>query len=159
MHFKVSNTQLQNFLTKCRYQPQFQQETGQIYLLQQHSGIELASFLRILDDGKLLQVITFIPVKIRSETVNDLGRILHKINRDLDFPGFCMDESTKLVFYRIVMPCLHQQCDGDLLEAHLKAIPKICASFYPLIETIASGSKTYDELISQLASSASQDDK
>lgn len=152
MHFKLSNNLLQNYLTKCHYQPQFQKETNQVYLLQQQSGIELASFLRIMDDGKLLQIITFVPVKIRRETTGDLGRILHKINRDLDFPGFCMDESTGLVFFRIVIPCLHQQCDGELLESHLKAVPKICSTFYQLIAAVAAGSKTYDELMDQLKS-------
>jgi len=159
MLFKLTINHLQNYLTKAKFNPQYQKETDQVYLLQQRMGIEIASFLRLMEGGNLLQIITFVPIKIRKETVNDLARLLHKINRDIDFPGFCMDESSELVFYRIVMPCINQQCDGDILEKHLRAIPIITSSFYKLIAPVIKGEKTYEEMLVNPAASSNDSEQ
>jgi hypothetical protein len=139
--------QIQAHLEKQGLKPQFQKETNQIYLITLKSGIELVMFLRLLSEGELLQIITFVPVKIRQETLNDLSRLLHKLNRDLDFPGFGIDEDTGIIFFRVVMPCLNRQCDLDILEKHLEAVPKIVVAFYKVIDTIVKGETTFDELL------------
>lgn len=151
MHIKANLNHIQNYLTKNQFLPQFQKETNQIFIVNQRLGVETATFLRLLSENKLLQIITFIPLKIRKETLIDLSRLLHKLNRDIDFPGFGMDESTGMVFFRVVMPCLNEQCDGELLLQHLKNVPQATSAFYNLIASIIMGNKTFEELYQSTA--------
>lgn len=145
MNFKLTLQSLQAYLEKLQYKVQLQD--NQLYTVKRQENIDLVLFFRILNDGELLQILVGLPFPLKEELFNDVGRVLHKLNLDLDMPGFGMDENTKLIFYRSVIPCQNKMCDPALFEKYLELGPRACSSFAQIIAVIAQGHMTYDELI------------
>src|ERR1700722_19094980 len=95
---------LREYLIAQKFPVHFQQETNQIYMLYTIGGKEFPLFMRIFGDADLLQLLTFIPCHLHSNATNSLARLLHLLNKELDIPGFGMDEAAKFVFYRVMLP-------------------------------------------------------
>lgn len=146
MSLKLTTAQLQYFLEQKGLQPKYQEETDQIFIAINKSGLEMILFFRIASHAALLQIVAYPPIQVHPNTMPELARVLHQINRDLDVPGFCLDENNQLVFFRVVIPCMQQRFDEELLEAYIKTIPEICHTFYSLIYTISEGKQTFEEL-------------
>ncbi|MDR3623584.1 MAG: YbjN domain-containing protein [Chlamydiales bacterium] len=147
MQLKLTLNTLLNYLQNNKFMPQLQADTNQISILFRSATIEFAIFLRLLDEGELLQILIYIPIQLKDETLNDTARLLHKLNHDLDVPGFGISEYAKLIFYRIVMPCPNKICNTDLLNKYLQIGPKACTGLYQLISSIVDGKNTFDELM------------
>lgn len=145
--FKLTLNNLFNFLTKNNYLPELQNETNQIYVLIKKANTELALFFRVLGDGELLQIVTYLPLKIKNESTNEVARLLHKINNDLDVPGFCLSEPSQLIFYRLVVPCLDKMCSPALLLQYLKIAPQACSTCIHVIASVANGAISFDDLL------------
>lgn len=169
----VSLETLLQFLKKNKYEADVQKETQQIYTILKFNQREYPLFLRIFDESQLLQILVFIPshlepnqgfelkksdgeaiktvestkTKEQETLLSDLARLLHLLNKELDIPGFGMDEMAGAVFYRLMLPTPKKKVDSALLLAYLKSAEQVCQLFSPPIEALTSGHLTLKEMI------------
>ncbi len=144
---KVSTESLLDFLKESKLDPHHQNETGQIHTLIRIGGKEFPLFIRYQENSALIQLLTFMPVAVKRGTQADLARVLHLLNKELDIPGFGIDEQSETCFYRIVLPYRNQSIEADILSSYLNAIRLICETFGPLIISVAVGSRTFQEVL------------
>lgn len=138
---------LMNFLTHQKLDPTMQEETQQIYVVFKIDNQEFPLFFRIYEDDNLLQMLVFFPLQLRTERFPAMSRMLHLLNKEIDFPGFGMDEAVGLVFHRVMIPVFDKKIDTHLLETYIEAVPKICKQFYPAIAGTAMTDLTFDEIL------------
>lgn len=165
---------LLQFMRKNKYEAEMQAETQQVYTVLKSEKKEFPLFLRIFDESNLLQLIVFIPSYLQSKLLNvegpgkeirdeissdpekqnavlgDLARLLHLLNKELDLPGFGMDESAGVVFYRLMLPISKTKVDSDLLLVYIKSIEQVIQLFSPPIEAISSGQMTLNQILSKV---------
>ncbi len=144
---KVNEHNLLQSLKALNIDAKVQPETKQIYFIFEHEKAQFPLFIRELHDGELIQVLSFIPITVQKEHAIDLGRLLHMLNKELDMPGFCLDESSMTVFYRLMMPTLKKEFHPELLEALINTSQMVCKSFATVIEALASGAMSLDEIL------------
>lgn len=144
---KVNEHNLLETLKAQKIDAKVQKETNQIYFLFKHEDHEFPLFIRLLHEGELIQLLTFIPCRIENKCENDLSRFLHMLNKELDMPGFCLDEASSTVFYRLMMPTLRQEFSQEVLEAYVNTSQTVCKSFATVIVALASGAMTLEEII------------
>jgi hypothetical protein len=161
-----------NFMRKNKYESDIQSDTQQVYTIFKIGQKEYPLFLRVFDDGHLLQLLVFIPChlepnerfalgnvskqvaepsesKQQRAVVADLARLLHLLNKELDVPGFGMDEMAGVVFYRIMLPTPKKKIDSELLLAFLKTAEHVCQMFSTPIEAVSSGQMTLDQILAK----------
>ncbi|MFQ5729728.1 MAG: YbjN domain-containing protein, partial [Waddliaceae bacterium] len=109
---KVTLDALLKFLKKKNYDAKLQRETQQIYIILKLEEKEFPLFLRIFEQSDLLQLLVFMPIQIKPGTHADLARLLHLINKELDIPGFGMDENSEVAFYRCMLPTPEKKIDS-----------------------------------------------
>ena len=126
-----------------------QEKTGQIVSTFAHNGFDYPIFIRELDGGNLLQVLTFVPCTLEQSAVQDTSRLLHMVNKELDMPGFCCDEESKTVFYRVVIPFVNKGFDEPLFNAYVQATQQICGMFGTVIQAIAVHAMTLEEMLKE----------
>ena len=146
---KLNNVELVASLGKFGLKATEQNETKQLLTKFSQNGYEYPMFIRQLNGGNLLQVLTFIPCSVESDAFVDLGRLLHMINKELDMPGFCCDEDSKTVFYRTVIPCINGQVDEPLFHAYLSTTQHVCEMFGTIVQAVAIKAMTLDEMMSK----------
>lgn len=162
------------FMRKSKYEADIQADTQQVYTIFKINQREYPLFLRIFDDGHLLQVLVFIPSHLQANerfalgkekglsagseesastnqrvTVADLARLLHLLNKELDVPGFGMDEAAGVVFYRLMLPTPKKKIDSELLLAFLKTAEHVCKMFSTPIEAVSSGQMTLNQILAK----------
>jgi hypothetical protein len=156
------------FMQKNKYEAEIQPETQQVYTIFKIKQKEFPLFLRVFDQGHLLQLLVFIPShlkpnerfslekretrsqshdEIKEGVVADLSRLLHLLNKELDVPGFGMDESAGVVFYRLMLPTPKKKIEEDLLLAYLKTADHVCQMFSLPIEAVSSGQMTLTQIL------------
>lgn len=141
---------VQKFLQSLNFEVKYQQETKQLYIILKIEGADFPLFVRVYDEGDLLQLIAFIPCNIKPGTQGDVARLLHQLNKEIDTPGFGMDETSNVIFYRLMLPGMNKQFDEKLLQLYMTALPVIIKSFTPVIVTAAGGHATYDQIIQKM---------
>lgn len=147
----VSQHTILQELKKLNYDAQVQENTNQIYIILKHEKKEFPLFLRIVHEGDLLQLMTFIPCDIKQEQYNDLSRFLHMLNKELDVPGFGVDEQSGTVFYRVILPAVKKQVSEETFESLIKTSNNIVTTFSPVIEMLALGYLTMEEILKKAA--------
>lgn len=143
----LSLTALLKFLNEKNYDAQIQEETHQVYALLKRGGSEFPLFFKIHPSHQLLQLLAFMPSPVKDGTQADLARLLHLINKELDLPGFGMDEANRVVFYRCMMPVSEKKIDAPLLESYLNAVDTVCEQIAPAVLAVATGLKSFDEIL------------
>lgn len=138
---------IQKLLQKKKHDASIQQETQQVYTIVKVGEREFPLFVRIYDQGELVQLLAFFPCQLKAETVGDVSRLLHIFNKELDIPGFGMDEVAGVVFFRCMIPMKKNKLDEQLIETFLNTIELACQTFSPTIEAIALGIVNLDEMI------------
>lgn len=138
---------LYDYLTENKFDVKRQPETHQLYVLFKVQDQDYPLFLRVMDEGELLQVLAFMPISLDNKTVSDLGRLLHLFNKEIDIPGFGMDESAKVIFYRIVLPAVDGKISGDIVTGYLNSIKVITETFFPVIAAVVSGNVTFADIV------------
>lgn len=147
---KVTDENLIQSLNSQNIKAETQKETNQVYFLLSHDEMNFPSFIRALDGGNLLQIMIFIPVNVQKNGTENLSRFLHMANKELDMPGFGMDEASASVFYRVVVPTLEQNIDDTLFKAYIKTCHDVCVTFCTIIQALSIGAITMEEVLSQL---------
>lgn len=144
--WSLNQNNLSNFLKQINLQPLFEKESQLTYINIQAEDHELPLFFVIRNQGEILQMICYFPYQLHDEQKGATARLLHLLNRDLDTPGFGMDEEQGLIFYRVVLPCLQGQINETLLRIYIDTIKLVCDSFSHAIGLISSGNMNLDEL-------------
>lgn len=126
---------------------QIQKETNQVYMILKHEKREFPLFVRIMGDGELVQFMVFFPVALKPQAYNDLARLLHVLNKEIDIPGFGMDEKAKVAFYRCMVPTLDGELPDVFVDGFMRSIEVVCQTFSPVIEAVGFGVATYAELM------------
>lgn len=147
MTFDLNQDSLLKFLNKHGLEPTFQKETNQTFVLMQIKQVSVPIFFGLSRESGLLQVVAYLPYQLRKESIAEVARMLHILNKELDMPGFGMDEKDLLIFYRTAIPCLNLQVNEQLLTHYVATIRFACETFMHLIASIAAGTiKTEDYL-------------
>lgn len=144
---EITETALIQSLEKIGIKGKFQEENKQIFSTLAINGFDYPMFIRKLQGGHLMQIITFIPCTLEEGSANDVGRLLHMINKELDMPGFCCDEESKTVFYRLVIPCLNQKVEEDLFHAYMNTTKQVCTMFGTIVQAIAVKAMKLEEML------------
>lgn len=142
---------LLKFIRSKNLEPQIQKETDQIYVLFKIDNQDFPLFFRLYEGGDLLQLLVFFPLQVRSSRFDAMARVLHLLNKEIDLPGFGMDETVGLVYHRIMMPIINHKIDGTLLSSYLDSVPKICKQFYPTIAGTSMSEMSFEEILRKSA--------
>lgn|GEM_PF-721623 len=162
----INPESLLQFMQQHQYESGIQTDTQQVYTIFKMHQREYPLFLRAFDDGNLLQILVFIPNHLEpngplspsSESqkqgqnkaiIADLARLLHLFNKELDVPGFGMDEMAGVVFYRFMLPTPTKKTEEDLLLTCLKTAERVCEMFSKPIEAVSSGQMTLDQILAR----------
>ena len=147
---KVSLDTLRAALKSKGVEAKVQTETNQLYFSFEKDGQQFGTFIRLLDGDHILQFMTFIPIQVQGKAIANTARFLHLANKELDLPGFCLDEASNTVFYRVVIPILNSEIDDTLLYAYLQTSQDVCITFCSLIQALGIGVMTMDEVVAHL---------
>ncbi|MGE3954948.1 MAG: YbjN domain-containing protein [Parachlamydiales bacterium] len=126
MMIKLTLDNLYTHLKKS-YDAKLQDENKQIHIMLKVGEQEVPLFVGVLHEA-LVQMIAYLPYEMKEGSAGDVARFLHHLNKELDMPGFGMDEKAGLLFYRLVIPCLKPEVDGELVDAHLKTLERALQS-------------------------------
>jgi hypothetical protein len=124
-----------------------QENSNQVVATLSFHGYDYPLFVRELTGGNLIQMLTFVPCTVQKEANLDLSRLLHMINKELDMPGFCWDEDSRTVFYRVIIPCLQPGLEEFLVQVYLEATRKVCSMFGTIVQAVAVRAMTLDEML------------
>ena len=138
------------------YDPKFQKETNQVYFIFKHENYEFPLFIRPIHQNDFLQLVAFLPCSFKRECLHDLCRFLLMINKELDMPGFCIDESSKTIFYRLLLPSVNNEIPSELLAIFLNSAQSICKTFCKVIDAIGNGLMSLDETLEKAKIGAQQ---
>lgn len=138
-----------------KFEPELQKETNQLYIILKILARDYPLFIRIYEESHLLQLLVFIPAVIKKGVEGELARLLVYINKELDVPGFGMDETSSLVFFRVMIPTYEEQVHMQVLDSMLNSIQMICQTFSPAIATVSSGGATFADVLKKVKESQS----
>lgn len=131
------------------FEPVLQEDQGQLQMVIKIDKVEFPFFARVREDGELIQLLTYFPCNIKEGAEADTARSLHLLNKEIDIPGFGMDDLNSLLFYRSMIPCPENDFNTAVMDRFSKAIPAICESFFPVIFAVSQGNTKFAEIASQ----------
>lgn len=135
----LTQESLVDYLKQKKYEVLLQEATGQAYILFSILGREFPLFIRVDTNSATLQLIMFFPISLQSTTYPNLARTLHLLNKELDWPGFCMDEVANVVYYRAAIPGPNGQIATILLDNAMTSLPIMGRIFFPVITAAVAG--------------------
>lgn len=150
MSTQLSLSAIFDLLTEMKLSPTLQKENEQIFILLQIAKREVPVFFGIRSNNALLQMIAYLPYELPEKTTAQVARLFHILNKELDMPGFGIDETQKLMFYRAVVPCLNGELNQTLFEHYLSTSKRACETFMDAIAMIAGGMATVDDALKRL---------
>ncbi len=125
--------------------PKIEEESKQHYFAVKLQEKEVPVFYRAVEKTNVVQLIAYPPSQIKEDTFAEIARFLHILNKELDIPGFGMDESTKLIFYRAAIPSLKNEIEEDILRAYVNTIKNAVSFFFAGITAEAEYPKEHGE--------------
>jgi len=123
-----------------------QAETQQVYCVFKNENVEFPVFARIAEDGNLVQLLVFFPCDLKKGAEADTARSLHLLNKEIDVPGFGMDEANHLLYFRYMLPAVNGEYEEVLIEKFTNAFQMICKTFFPLVFAVSQGAVTFAEV-------------
>lgn len=135
------------YLKNKGFNASHQPETDQFVLILNIDKVDFPLFIRLLPQGPILQLLVFIPSRIQEKTINDVARLLHLLNKEMDAPGFGMDEAAGVIFYRVTLPAPTNSIDVTLFDTYMSSIQLICRTFTAAIVAVASGKMTFADIL------------
>jgi hypothetical protein len=144
---EMNNDAIMAFLKDEGFSPQIQKETNQVYLIYERDQKQFPTFFRIYDGQDRLQIILFFPNPLPKSKLDsgDVARLLHALNKEIDYPGLGLDEDVRLVFHRFILPTQTRSVEPSQLQMIINALPKIVDELYPLVYDFMYGKETFDE--------------
>lgn len=138
-----------SFLLEAGFAPSLQEETGQVAFMMKHKDIEFPVFVRLYGGKDLLQLLVFLPLTYAAKTEADVARLLHFLNKQLDIPGFGMDEEASYIFFRHMLP-VQEAIHPEELQRGLKLLEHVTLSFTPVIMAVAQGGTSFTAIAKQV---------
>lgn len=99
-----------------------------------------------------IQFRLILPFKVKNSSLNDISSLLHFLNQSIDLPGFELDELEGRVIYRYVWLTSPSHLDKISIITLLNALTLNLMLFLDTIESIAKGSSTFNDLLSEIVS-------
>lgn len=149
MMIPLNLTQIKSYLEKQGAIVQLQKETDQLAMMMKIGKQESPLFFRIYEGGELLQILAFLPLKPKAEAFNDAARLLHFLNTQIDIPGFGLDESTPVIFYRCMVPVRDNKIDEKIFDAYFNTVQNAVQAFAGVIAAVGLGAATFEEVLSK----------
>lgn len=149
MTIELTNNNILKYLQDQKLQPSLQKETDQVYVEMKIKEFNIPVFFLIRPESALLQIVAYLPYQLPKKTFPEVARMLHMLNKELDMPGFGMDELEQLIFYRCVIPSLDRKIDTRLLNMYLGTTRLACDTFIHAIGMIVSGTTTVDQVLNE----------
>lgn len=149
MSFSLDSHELLQHLNAQGLKPTFDPASGQISVAFNVGGAEVPIFFVIRSESALLQTVAYLPYELSEKTLGNVARLLHLLNKELDMPGFGLDEKIHVIFYRAVIPCLNNQVNEQLLNLYLGTTKVACETFMQVIGKVLSGKMSVDEMLRQ----------
>lgn len=140
---------VKTYLESKKIEVVHQKETNQLSATLKIFDFQIPLFIRIFDGGELLQILVFFPCNTTPTSVAEVARLLHFLNKEIDMPGFGMDESVHVVFYRSMVTARGGQLDTKIFDAFFGASQMVCQTFTPLVAAVATGAVTYADVVKQ----------
>lgn len=140
---------IHEYLCEKGFDAHIQQETKQIYFVYKIHRKDFPVFIRVFKEQMMLQILIFMPCTLSPDGLGDTARLLHLLNKELDMPGFGMDENAGAAFYRLTLPLFKETFEENILDSFLASIKELSHSLYPAIELAASGSTSLEDLLKQ----------
>ncbi len=109
------NTLALFFSTKLGCEAVYNREIDQINFNIDIQGHDLPCFVDFKDEGRLIQMICFLPFEAESDKLGEMARLLNYLNSRIDYPGFALDEKENLIFFRMVIPYLKKELEESEL--------------------------------------------
>jgi hypothetical protein len=144
---KLTEDSLYKLLVEKNLKPIFEEQSKSTYLNMKVKGQEVPVFFAVRAEGNLLQTIAYLPYELHEKAVGDVARLLHILNREVDIPGFGMDETQKLMFFRCVIIGVDGMLDPKLLDIYLATTRIAVETFMEAIATMAGGKTTVDAVL------------
>ena len=142
--------ELLNHLSKNGYIVDLEHDSREIFTILKLANLDFPIYLRIFTESSLIQLITYIPSQLSKITLNETARLLHILNKEVDMPGFGLDENALLIFYRQVLPLHQRQIDEDLFLSYLNTSEQITQLFNSAIQAVASGKATPEVALKEI---------
>lgn len=143
---------IKKYLATKDYSFEVQKETDQLHAVLKFQGASYPLFIRIFERSDMLQLLLFLPCTIKEGCQSELARLLHRINKEVDVPGYGMDESSNVVFYRFMLPGYKGQIEETGILSYLRSLEKLCDTFTVPIVAVAQGRLTFQAILDQLNS-------
>ena len=144
---KVTTESLLKILKDQGRDVQIQEETGQIYEVLKINDRDFPLFTRVMEGATLIQLLAFFPTGIKTEAMPELARLLHLLNKELDIPGFGLDEQAGVAFYRCMIPTIEGEVPEKVLEGFINSVQIVCETFMPAVEAVAVGATSFEDLV------------
>lgn len=122
-------------------------ETGQVLFNLSYEQTQCPVFVRIYPEGQLLQLMMFFPMMMQPKSQGDTARLLHFFNKELDIPGFGMDETAGVCFFRCMIPTNEQKISKEILRGYLDTLRTVCQNFFSSIGVITTRAMTFEALM------------
>jgi hypothetical protein len=145
--FEFNTNALIHHLRENNLQPELHKETGQVYVLFHMNQYEVPIFFLLRQREQLLQIVAYLPYLLPEKSLGETARLLHILNREIDMPGFGLDESEKLLFYRCVLPGIEGRMDKKLFDLYFGTARVACETFMQVIGMIVAGTMTLDQAL------------
>ena len=147
---KLSLKSILAHLQDKKFDAHLQNETQQIYILFNLDGVEFPLFIRVDEEPKIMQLFMFLPCIVSPKSFGEVARLLHLLNKEIDMPGFGMEEKASVIFFRWVIPTPSGEVQEQLFDRFLVAIPQICKACFPVIASVANEHTSFDMSIDQV---------
>lgn len=143
---KLTYENLSKILKSENIEPKLQTQPDQLHCLINIGVTDLPFFIRIFPNETLLQIVAFYPLNFKDEQRDSVARLLHMINKDIDVPGFSMEENLKTVFYRLCIPTFDKTMSEAAFTAYIKTIVLAMKSFLSVIHAVATGKMSLERV-------------
>ena len=134
-------------ITSLGYEATVQEETSQVFFSIRVKETDFPVFARPLENQAFVQLIAFIPGQNSDVTVNDTARLLHMINRELDMPGFCLDEANQVSFYRVLIAVREDKLSATDLQPYLDIFSRVLGTFANLVFAVSQGNLSMKDVV------------
>lgn len=138
------------FLETEGLKPTFQSDNHVVFITMTIEKQDVPIFFAFISGNTLLQSITYLPLQMTEKTRGDVARLLHFLNKEIDLPGFGLDEKEKLIFYRSVIPVIDGEISEKWVKINLAAAKHVCETFMMAIALINSGTATLDAVMQKM---------
>lgn len=146
---KADLESIKECLKNNNFDVQVQEETNQLYILFKLFQVDFPLFIKVSHEGELIQLLMFIPSQLNTQKSGDVARLLHFLNKEMDVPGFGLDENNKVFFYRFVIATSNKEIEESTVVSTVNAARVACETFATTIQAVNQGKLRFEEVLSK----------